>query len=1056
MKKTLSAFVCQWLWPLTKSGFSKSTLAILLVACSLQLQASPYLENSPQGLTVSGKVLDDQGSAVPGVNVIEKGTTNGTTTDADGKYTMSVGNASSTLVFSFIGFVTQEVAVGTKTTIDINFVSDVKALEEIVVVGYGTQNKKDISIAATELDSKAINTTIQSSLSGGLQGRVSGVTITSNSGAPGSASTVRVRGVSSWNNSEPLYVVDNVILGGGAPDYLSSADVESMTVLKDAAATAIYGARGANGVILITTKSGKFNQKTVVSYEGSYGVQTVARKLNLLNAQQYATLNNEGYINAGRAPQYPEFADPSKFGKGTDWQDAIFQAAPIQQHQLSVSGGSSASNFYLSGSHFDQNGIVGGDKSNFTRSTLVATINTEVADRLKISTNITLSHRLKNNLSENNIFGNPVIRAINMDPITPTTLPDGSYAASLYQETDIKNPLNSSIALNNNTYAADQLVGGINLSYKIIEGLTIEPRVGVNLSYGESRSFTPSYKAYTTTGIQPSNEIVSTNNVGNFIQKYSYLQNENLLRYKRTFGTVHNLEAVVGTAYSVGTFTDLGASQEALPTNDFENAYISSGTNPSALPGYGGFSRNVSFSVFGRFNYDYDKRYFLTASYRRDASSKFGANYRAGYFPAFSAAWVISKESFFQVPAISFLKLRAGYGSNGNDRSAGDYDFLTTVTNGYTYNTAGVKLNGAAPTVPANPDLRWEEVVQTNLGLNVGLLNDRLTFEIDVYDKTTNDVIAFQTLPGNVGALRFPKVNIGNVSNKGIEIKTIYKQNFGALGASFELNGSYNKNEVIKINSDIQGGEIFGPTNQTFSDVIGRTAVGTSIGAFYGYKTNGLFQSNAEVAANLNKDGKLIQPDAVAGDIRFVDVNNDGVIDAKDRTLLGSPIPTVTLGFNTSLTYKGFDMTVFLQGSAGMQVIQAITKTDFNGANRLATTLDRWTGPGTSNSEPRFTFDDANKNNRFSDRFVKDADYLRIKTLQIGYTLPSSLLQKARLTNVRIYASVQNLATFTNYIGFDPEIGSTVQYQDQPTNSGIDQGYFPLARIVSGGVQIKF
>jgi TonB-dependent starch-binding outer membrane protein SusC len=1048
MNKTLSKLCGQWHWPMAMGGLAKSALAVLLTVFSLQLQA--------QSLNVAGKVTDEQGSPVPGVNVIEKGTTNGTTTDTDGQYKINVGGGNSTLVFSFIGYVSQEALVANKTAIDIKLVSDIQTLQEIVVVGYGTQNKRDISIAATELDSKAINTTIQGNLAGGLQGRVSGVTITSNSGAPGSASTVRIRGVSSWNNSEPLYVVDNVIVNGGAPDYLSSADVETMTVLKDAAATAIYGARGANGVILITTKGGKFNQKPVVSYEGSYGVQNVARKLNLLNAQQYATLNNEGYLNAGVPSIHPELADPSKFGKGTDWQDAIFQAAPIRQHQLSVSGGSSASNYYISGSHFDQNGIVGGDKSNFTRSTLVATINTEVAERLKITTNITLSHKNKNNLSENNIFGNPVIRAINMDPITPVTLPDGSYAASLYQETDIKNPLNSSIALNNNTYTTDQLVGGINLSYKIIDGLTIEPRVGVNLSYGEGRSLTPSYKAYTTTGIQPTNEIVNTNSVGDFIQKSAYYQSENLVRYKRTFAAVHNLEVVGGFSLSSNTFTNLGAGQVALPTNDFDNAYISSGTNPNAPPGYGGYSRNTFFSVFGRLNYDYDKRYFLTASYRRDASSKFGSNYRAGYFPAFSAAWVISKESFFHVPAISFLKLRAGYGSNGNDKSAGDYDFLTTVTNGYTYNFNGVKVNGASPTVGANPDLRWERVVQTNLGLNVGLFNDRLTFEIDVYDKTTKDAIAQNPVSAIGGSVQYSRVNIGDISNKGIEIKSIYKKNFGALAASFELNGSYNKNEVIKVNDDIEGGQIFGPTNQTFSDVIGRTAVGTSIGAFYGFKTNGLFQSNTEVTDYKNKDGVVLQPDAVAGDIRFVDVNGDGVIDAKDRTLLGSPVPKLTLGFNTSLAYKGFDMTIFLQGSAGMQVVQSITKTDFNGANRLASTLDRWTGPSTSNSEPRFTFNDVNKNNRFSDRFVKDADYLRIKALQIGYTLPSSLLQKVKLTNVRIYVSGQNLFTFTKYIGFDPEIGATTQYQDQPTSMGIDQGYFPLARIVTGGIQIKF
>lgn len=1055
MYKTLSTLICQRFWPVAMGGFAKSSLAILLVACSLQLQAKANSDESLQGVTVSGKVLDDQGSPVPGVNVIEKGTTNGTTTDAEGLYKINVAGANSTLAFSFIGYVSQEALVGNRSGIDVKLVSDIQTLQEIIVVGYGTQIKKDLSIAATELDSKALNTTIQSTLAGGLQGRIAGITVTTNSGAPGSQATVRIRGTSSWNNSEPLYVVDNVILGGQSPDYISSADIESTTVLKDAAATAIYGARGANGVILITTKSGKFNQKPTVSYEGSYGVQSASRKLNLLNAEQYALLNNEGYLNAGRPSPYPEFANPKALGKGTDWQDAIFQSAPIKQHQLSVTGGSSASNYYLSASHFDQNGIVGGDKSNFTRSTLVATINTDVGDRLKISTNITLSHKLKNNLSENNIFGNPIIRAINMDPITPVTLPNGSYAASLYQETDIKNPVNA-IALNNNTYTTDQLVGGINLSYKIIEGLTFEPRVGINMNYGEGRSLTPSYQNYSTTGTAPTNEVINTNSVGDFIQKYIYWQSENLLRYKRTFATVHNMEGVIGFSSSREVFTNLGAGQVDLPTNDFDKAFISAGRNPNAPPGYGGYGSSTFLSTFARLNYDYDKRYFFTGSIRRDGSSKFGKNFPYGVFPAFSAAWVVSKESFFHVPAISFLKIRAGWGVNGNDRSAGFYDYTTTVDNGYNYNFGGVKINGASPTVPANPDLQWEEISQANIGFNLGLFNDRITLEVDAYNKSTDKVIAAAPLPLLVGALRPPNANIGQVSNKGIEVKVSYKKNFGGLGLNVEGNMGYNKNEVLRISTVTGGGEIFTNTVQTFSDIISRTAPGTEVGAFYGFQTNGLFQTQADVNAYIGKDNALLQPNAVPGDIRFVDVNKDGVIDDKDRTYLGSAIPKISFGLNTSITYKGFDLTLFLQGSGGMKVASAITKTDFNGANRLESTLERWTGPGTSNSEPRFTFNDANRNSRFSDRFVKEADYVRIKTLQIGYSLPSAVLQKVKLTSVRVYVTVQNLFTFTKYVGYDPEVGATVQYQDQPLSMGIDQGYFPLPRMVTGGIQIKF
>jgi TonB-dependent starch-binding outer membrane protein SusC len=1046
MNKTLSKLGGQWHWRMTMGGLAKTTLAILLSVCSLQIQA--------QSLTVTGKVIDETGSAIPGVNVIVKGTTNGTTTDVDGQYKISLGDANSTLAFSFIGFVTQEIQVGNKTVIDVKLTSDIKSLEEVIVVGYGTQNKKDISIAATEVDSKSLNTTIQSSLAGALQGRVAGVTVTSNSGAPGSASTVRIRGVGSWNNSQPLYVVDNVILGGDAPDYLSSSDIESTTVLKDAAATAIYGARGANGVILITTKGGKFNQKATANFESSYGVQSIARKISLLNAEQYAVISNEGYLNKGVTSPYPELANPKALGKGTDWQDAIFQAAPMQQHQLSFSGGSSSTNYYISGTHFNQNGIVGGDKSNFTRSTIVANINTEIGEKLKISANITLAHKLKNNLSENNIFGNPIIRAINMDPITPVRLPDGSFAASKYQETDIKNPLNSSIALNNNTYGEDRFVGGINFAYKIIEGLTLEPRLGINVGYGEGRSLTPSYKAYTTNGVQPTNEVVNQNGVNNFIQKDFYYQSENQLRYKRSFATVHNFEVVGGFAVSESIFTNLGASQVDLPTNDFDKAYISASKNAIPLPSYGGIGIVKFSSIYGRLNYDYDKRYFLTASARQDGSSKFGENKKYGFFPAFSAAWVVSKESFFHVPAISFLKIRGGWGKNGNDRSAGAYGFTTTINNGYNYNFNGVKANGSAPTTPGNTDIHWEQIVQSNIGFNLGLFDDRLSFEVDLYNKVSEDVIAPQPLSALVGALVNPLFNIGQVSNKGIEIKATYKKNFGDLGLVLEANGGYNKNEVLRINT--VGGTYQTSNTQTYGDFIGQTQSGTTVGAFYGYVTNGLFQTVAEVNAYTGKDGKLLQSDAVPGDIRFVDVNRDGVLDEKDKAVVGSPIPKVTFGINTALTYKGFDLTLFLQGATGMQVAQAFIKSDFAGANRLSSALERWTGPGTSNSEPRFTFDDKNRNSRFSDRFVKDADYMRIKTLQVGYTLPASIIQKIKIQNLRVYVSAQNLYTFTLYNGFDPEIGSTTQYQDQPLNMGVDTGYFPLPRIITGGIQIKF
>lgn len=1021
-----------------------------------------------QSRSISGVVYDENGGPLPGANVLISGTSNGTITDFNGKYTLNIPDATTTLIFSFVGYLNKTVEVNSRTVIDVTLEPDILALSEIVVVGYGTQSKKDLSIAASNISSKEINNTIQTNLASSLQGKIAGVQISANSGSPGGGASVRIRGVNSYNGASPLYVIDGVILGNFNPQYLNTDDVENITVLKDAAATAIYGARGAKGVVLITTKGGDFSQKPKISYNGYYGVQQVFRKLNLLNAKEYALLNNEARLNSGRTPR-PEFADldaiEASIGEGTDWQDAIFETAPIQQHGISFQGGSDITNYYIGGTVFDQAGIIGGrDKSRFSRYTLVANTNSDFGKKFRLSTNLTLSHQESVGVSSSNIFGGVVTNAINTDPITPVRLPNGDFAASPYQQTDIKNPLNA-IALSNNIFTTDLVVGSIKASYEIIEGLSLESRFSANLSIGEGRSLNPDFQLFTIDGSAPPHESNGINSISSQYQRNSTLQNENILRYNRIIGDGHNLEVVAGQSFQIDNFRSINGFGTDLPTNDFDRAFLSSARTVTGPAPQGGFFRGTLFSVFGRVNYDYDKKYFFTGSIRRDGSSNFGPDNRYGVFPAFSGAWIISEEDFFGLPFINFLKLRAGWGINGSDDGTGATAFLTTINSGFNYNFGtGNPSNpviGQTAGRPGNSELRWEEAEQINVGLNIGFLGEKLNAELDYYKKTTNDLIADVPVPAVAGFTSSPVGNVGSLTNEGFELGLNYTTNVNDIQIHVNGNMSYNDNVITRVDESIEGGEFFpNPVNLIqFGSPIVRVAPGAEVGGFHGFRTDGLFQTSEDIASYVNSEGELLQPNALPGDIRFVDLNDDGVIDGEDREQIGSPIPNFTYGLNLGLEFKGFDFSIFFQGAAGMQVVQAFLRSDFPDVNTLNSRLNRWTGPGTTNDarNPRVAFDDLNQNNRFSDRFVFDADYLRIRNIQLGYTLPRNISDKIKLERLRVYGSVQNLITWTSYTeGYDPEIGNRVSFEDRPTEQGVDLGFYPQAVTYTFGLNIDF
>ena len=1037
----------------------KRLISSLLHEGSMTTDLAATSAADARNIVITGRITDDKGP-LEGVSVVLKGTSKGTLTDKDGNFKLEVDNSNAVLVFSLIGYQTREETVGSRTAMDLTLTSKSEGLNDVVVVGYGTQKKSVVtgsisSVKASDLEDKPVPR-----LEDALQGRTSGVTIAANSGQPGSSEQVRVRGTTSINGSDPLYVVDGVPLDGGGLDYLNTADIESIEVLKDAASQAIYGARAAAGVILVTTKKGKAGNMRV-SYDGYVGTQAPARKLHLLDAQEYATIRNESSLAGGKGVV---FANPASLGKGTDWQAQIFDNhASENNHQLSFSGGTDKSTFYSSLGYFDQNGIVADPISWYKRVTARFNGSHKITPWLNFGENIGYSYIKDQGLGNTNSeFGGPLSSAINLDPTTPVVITDPNilndpnsiyntepvvkdrlgrpYAISNYVGQEETNPLAYIKTRNGNGYNwSHNIVADGYLGIMPIKGLELRSTIGTKLAFWGSNSFNPIYYLNGSTSNSITNYYRDAENL--FIWDW-----ENTASYNKHIG-LHNITGLIGTSAWQNTGSGLNGNFQYMPVSNLQQAtpnYSLSNADKVAN-GYDNVAHTVS-SEFVRVVYSYDDRYLLEGQVRRDGSSRFGANNKYGYFPGGSVGWVISREHF--MPAtnwLDFLKVRGSYGVTGSDNIT-DFLFESTVSGGRNYTFGNGYEIGYSPNAPPNPNLKWEQTSQTDVGLDATIFNT-INVTFDAYNKKTTGMLLAEQLPLYVGASGQPTGNIADMSNKGLELELRYNKKIGEVQFSFAGNGSLLRNRVTSLGVTPYR---VGATLQSSAYELARTAPGQPIGAFYGFKTLGIFQTQADVNNYVNKSGQMLQPNAKPGDFKWADLNGDGTISATDRTFIGDPTPHYTYGFTVTAAWRGLDLTLFGQGAGGNKIFQGLRRLDIQTANYSTKALGRWTGAGSTNAYPRLV--DGDPNNNFTNPsafYLEPGAYFRIKTLQLGYTLPKSLLRRWTMQKVRIYVTGYNLLTFTKYTGYDPEIGGG-------TNTSIDRGFYPQARTLQAGLSVGF
>ena len=1000
-----------------------------------------------QDVEITGTVNEaGTGLPIPGVNVSVKNSQTGTVSDIDGNFTINAP-AGSTLVFSYIGFETVERTVEGAGNITIALEESAKTLDEVVVIGYGTQRKKEVTGAVGVVSSKTIEDLRPVKMEQALQGTVSGVNVTSQSGAPGAGLDIRIRGIASNGDNGPLVLIDGYI---GNMSDLNFNDVESITVLKDAQA-AIYGTAGGNGVVLITTKRGRKNSKTSFSYNTYTGFQETSRKLPLLNATEYGLLLNEAYANNGQPIPFP---NATQLGKGTDWQDEVFDSwVPMINHDFTVSGGGEKIAYIVSGSHFDQDGIIGGDKSNFERNTARLGLNVDLLDNLKFNSNVIFTTTDRQGFNEN-VLGSVLFNAINTPSIyTPydengefTVLPTGSSSipgSNLGNE--IINPL-AQIANTYNDYNYKGLNGTFGLDYEPIKNLVITGRIGFNTSNRDERIFNKqiSYGGKVFDNVRSS---VNQNAFDDNSYTFDFFAN-----YRLSLAEAHNFGIMLGSTVYKTWGKGLYATGFDVPNNDWAYADIHLTTGyAEAKSASSYYYDDRRLSYFGRLQYDYKGKYLLSGMLRRDTSTRFGPNNRVAYFPSVTAGWVISEEGFYGDSSfLNFAKLRGSYGVLGNDL-IGSNRYVGLLNGEATYVFDGQLVNGFAIGALPNKDVVWEEARKLDVGIDLNFFNNKLEFVADYfYDERHDLLIPGIPISGIIGTYgpggQNPTVNAGSVVNKGFEFSLTYNDK---IGDDFNIKATYTasfiNNEVIEVKNGTgwyPGGNFgVGQPQPT------RMEEGQPMGYFYGYQTDGIFQNQAEIDAHPNQSslGAAPQP----GDIRFVDVNGDGVVDVDDRTNIGDPVPDATMGFNLSLDYKGFDFVAFAFASLGNDMMRNYERT-LTDVNRMNYTLDRWTGPGTSNTVPRVTTG-ATANTVFSDYYVEDASYLRIQNVQLGYTVNPDFTQRAGISKLRLYVGVNNLYTFTKYSGYDPAASSGA-----PLSSGIDYGFYPIPRTYLFGLNLNF
>lgn len=1030
----------------------------ILLSCFAFFALSAVMSQSK---TIKGKVLDENNIGIPQASVVVKGTTTGTTTNPDGDFTLDVPGNAKVLVVSTTGYVSQEIPI-TGNTVSVSMKRSTSKLDEVIVVGYGTQRKVNNTGAISSVKAKDLENIPNGRVEQALQGRVSGVTIMQNSGQPGSESTIQIRGTTTFNNNNPLWVVDGVVVDAGGIGYLNQSDIESIDVLKDAASAAIYGTRAAGGVILVTTKKGRAG-KAIVRYSGSYGVSAPAKVLSLLNATQYAVLRNESSVAAGNGII---FSDVNSLGKGTDWQKALFNySAPRSSHEISLSGGSEKSTFYLSAGIENQKGIVATDISQYNKISVRLNSTHKISNIFSIGQTLGYTHQKSYGLGNTNSeFGGPLSSAINLDPITPLIVTDvasqpnaviydnsaiikdakgNPYGISNYVGQEMTNPI-AYIQTRLGGYGwSDDIVGNAFLEAAPIKGLKIRSSVGVKKAYWGNIGFTPLFLLSSTVSTNKNSYNKGENRVFNW-------NIENTITYDKAIGQ-HNFTLLVGQGSYVDNIGgNVGMTFYNLPINDYRDASFNFDVGLANRDGYAGEDvQHKITSLFSRLNYSFSDKYLFTGIIRRDGSTRFGANKKYGVFPSFSAGWNVDKEDFWKMNTIvNSLKIRGGYGVVGNDQS-GDFQYLARIVGGYNYaiGNTGAVTTGYAPETLDNPNLHWEQTASADVGFDARVLND-ITVGFDWFNKKTTGILRQVSIPGYVGVSSDPWDNVADMKNTGVELELGYHKQLGDFNFSVNANGSYIKNTVTYVSADtnfIGGGASF----QSMGTVT-RTQVGQAYNSFWGYQVLGIFQNEQQIQNYKNKSGTPIQPDARPGDFKWADLNGDGVITDGDldKKFLGSSLPKYTFGFTINVEYKGFDLMAFAQGVAGNKIFQGLRRLDILTSNYSTKALGRWTGEGTSNSFPRLTDSDPNGNfSRMSDFYLENGDYLRLKVLQIGYTLPNKLFNHIGVSRLRVYLSSENLVTLTKYTGYDPEVGGGV--------FGIDKGQYPQARSFIGGIQIS-
>ena len=1051
-----------------------------------------------QSAGIVGTVTDGNGEPIIGASVVEKGQPqNGAITNYDGQFAINV-KAGTTLVVSYIGFETIEVKAANGMAIVMK--EDDKTLSEVVVIGYGVQKKSVVTAAIAKVSSDDLEGKAPVRVDNALKGLAAGVNVTSSSGQPGAAPRVRVRGTGTINNSDPLYIVDGMPIEGGI-DFLNPSDIESIEVLKDAASGAIYGARAANGVVLVTTKKGKLG-KTSINYNFSQGWQTAWRRRDVTSATDYAIMQNELRLNGGQAPLY---ADPYNLmdtngnpikGFGTDWQDLVFNDnAPVQNHEVSVSGASEKLNYYLSLGYYDQEGIVGGNygQSNYQRLSLRsnniynvydATAERNFLNKLDVTVNLAYTRIKSTGISENSEWGSVLGSALYMSPIIAPTVTNKELADEMhakYEETQgyelqrdaagnyytIPGTFGSYAEMNN-PLALLNMNPSKNWSHKFVPKFSFDLQLWDNLKYHFNYSVDLSFwgnSAATLSKYYHSGNAKGEHTSASMSwNKGCNWQVENTLTYDKQFGK-HTIGVVLGQSAMKNKSDYLGAERWNIinlekPYMSYTNANVIYevdadgkliGTPYAEYNGWGGpnVEHRLS-SLFGRISYNFDEKYMLQATVRRDGSSRFGPENKYGTFPSVSVGWNIMNEKFMEQTQdwLSNLKFRASWGKNGSDNID---NFLYTVENvmgnNVLFGNPAIKQIGSKASTTANPSIKWEESEQTDFGLDFGFFNQALTFTVDYYIKKTNGMLMTMPIPSYVGESK-PVGNVGDMENKGVEFELGYKWNISDARFAVKANATYTKNTLKNLGNESGFIDYDGVQGFTGGS-LARGSNGMPFPYFFGYKTNGVFQNYAEVNAYTNADGGLIQPAARPGDTRFVDVNGDGVITSDDRTKIGKGTPDWNFGFNFNADWKGFDFNMFLQGVAGADIFDATYRTDVTAGNYPTYMLNRWTGEGTSNKYPILRAGD-NTNWQVSDLYIVDGSYLRLKNISLGYTLPRNLTRQISIERLRFFVMAENLVTWTKYWGFDPEISSGGK------SLGIDKGVYPQARIWTVGLNLTF